>query len=97
MSYKRKLEEFDPTRSDSEDGDYDEKASRPVKRVRNNKASPRKPVKRRRDRYGDSSDIENDSLAAGSEDEDSFGANSSDNEPVRKHSTQTMHNLRCRR
>lgn len=75
MASKRKADFFDPTKSDSEDLDFDEAAARARPQARSrksNKRSPRKPVKRRRERYGDSDeDIELDSDAS-SEDEGSF-------------------------
>lgn len=82
MAAKRKAE-YDPTKSDSDDLDFavSSPRSRPQARSRkSNKTSPRKPVKRRRERYGDSEeDIELDSEAS-SEEEGSF--HDSDEEPV---------------
>ncbi|KAM3418233.1 hypothetical protein BST61_g4234 [Cercospora zeina] len=67
---------WDPTRSDSDDEDFDDNAvePRPQKRARKSqKRSPRKRDKPRRERYGDSSDdIVNDSEAASEEEEASF-------------------------
>ncbi|SMY23302.1 unnamed protein product [Zymoseptoria tritici ST99CH_1A5] len=82
---KRKIEHWDPTKSDSDDLDWDA-ASSPKARSqhrsrKSNKNSPRKPPKRRREAYGDSEDdIELDSNEA-SEEEASF-AESSDEAPV---------------
>ncbi|KAF2764592.1 AAA-domain-containing protein [Teratosphaeria nubilosa] len=63
---KRKLEAFDPLASDPEDDDFSDTqpASRPQRRGKSKKTSSakRKPVKRRRETYGDSDDdIEADS------------------------------------
>ncbi|PPJ53882.1 hypothetical protein CBER1_04648 [Cercospora berteroae] len=74
---KRKaLQVWDPTRSDSDDEDFDDNAAepRPQKRSRKSqKRSPRKRDKPRRERYGDSSDdIIHDSEAASDEEEASF-------------------------
>lgn len=83
MASKRKAN-FDPTKSDSDDLDFAVSSPRSRPQARSRKStknnSPRKPVKRRRERYGDSEeDIELDSEAS-SEDEGSF--NDSDDAPV---------------
>lgn len=74
---------IDPNRSDSDDLDYGDAPSpraRPQGRSRKSKASPRKPAKRRRERYGDSDDdIEADSLEA-SEAEASFAESGEEHE-----------------
>jgi SpoVK/Ycf46/Vps4 family AAA+-type ATPase len=58
--HKRKLEAFDPNKSDSDDSDYDATsapAPRSAKPSRRHKpTSTRKPTKRRRETYGDSDD-----------------------------------------
>lgn len=74
MAAKRKAE-WDPNKSDSEDLDFSVSSPRPRPSARSrktNKSSPRKPTKRRRERYGDSEeDIELDSDVS-SEEEGSF-------------------------
>ncbi|KAM0717492.1 hypothetical protein Q7P37_007344 [Cladosporium fusiforme] len=77
-NYKRKLEDFDPNRSDSDDLDYGAQASSPPKRKaqktksRKKGAAARPPKKRaRKERYNDS-DIDADSDEI-SDEEDSFG------------------------
>ena len=64
-SAKRKFTDFDPTKSDSDDLDYGERSSprpRPQGRRHKSKSAARKPVKRRREAYGDSEeDVEADS------------------------------------
>lgn len=91
MAYKRKLEHFDPTKSDSDDLDFDATASSPRSRPQNRstkkakvKSSARKPVKRRRETYGDSEDdIEPDSDEV-SEEEDSFAESDSPEEVLER-------------
>lgn len=76
--YKRKIEDFDPTKSDSDDLDYGAEPSSPPKRPQARKsrkskgASSRPPKKRaKRQRYGDSDDdIEADSDASSEEEGD---------------------------
>ncbi|WPG97448.1 tat-binding like 7 [Acrodontium crateriforme] len=64
--HKRKaLDAFDPTKSDSDDLDYGAEPSSPPKSSRKSKKSKntsRKPTKRRRNSYGDDSDIDLDSV-----------------------------------
>ncbi|CAK4031638.1 related to 26S proteasome subunit YTA7 [Lecanosticta acicola] len=86
--YKRKLEDFDPNKSDSDDLDYGAEESAPRARPsgrsrKSNKSSPKKPSKRRRERYNDS-DIEPDSGAEDSVEEDSFAESSAEEEPVER-------------
>ncbi|TKX27437.1 ATPase-like protein 2 [Elsinoe australis] len=77
---KRKLEDFDPNKSDSDDGDYDNRGSpvsRPRAKAKSSRAAAagRKPVKRRRETYGsDDDDIEDD--LSFSEQSESFGEES---------------------
>ncbi|KAF2209784.1 hypothetical protein CERZMDRAFT_46584 [Cercospora zeae-maydis SCOH1-5] len=85
---KRKaLQVWDPTRSDSDDEDFDDNAvePRPQKRSRKSqKRSPRKRDKPRRERYGDSSDdIVNDTEAASEEEEASF-TESDEDKPIER-------------
>lgn len=86
MAGKRKAAVWDPTKSDSNDSDFDDAAThaRPQKRSRKQqKVSPRKRDKPRRQHYGDSSDdIENDSVA-NSEEEASF-TESDDDKPLER-------------
>jgi SpoVK/Ycf46/Vps4 family AAA+-type ATPase len=87
MAAKRKLEVFDPNKSDSDDLDYGADSppprSRPQARSRKTqRGSPRKRAKRPRDTYDDS-DIERDSVTA-SEEEASF-SESEIEEAVEKH------------
>lgn len=83
MAAKRKAE-FDPTKSDSEDLDFNESSPQPRRHARSRKSnknnSPRKPVKRRRERYGDSEEDIDEDIDQSSEDEGSF--HDSDEEPV---------------
>ncbi|KAK4547184.1 hypothetical protein LTR36_001405 [Oleoguttula mirabilis] len=78
---KRKRQEWDPTKSDSDDEDFEEASSprpRPQGRSKNPKSAARKPVKRRKEAYGDS-DIEDDEISQ----EESF-AESSEHEAVER-------------
>lgn len=85
---KRKLEDFDPNKSDSNDSDYDNAGAPSSARKRksgksSNRPRPqgRKPTKRRREGYGDSEDeIEDDSEEAS--EEDSFQEDSDEDEQV---------------
>ena len=86
--HKRKLEDFDPNKSDSDDLDYGAQTSPRARpqgvRSRKSKGGPRRPAsrpsKRRRERYGDNDeDIELDSQE-GSEEEDSFAESSDGHE-----------------
>lgn len=85
--FKRKLEDFDPNKSDSDDLDYDNvgdprprSSARSSRKSKAGASSARKPQKRRRERYGDSGDdIEPDSDDV-SEEEDSFGEGSDEEE-----------------
>jgi hypothetical protein len=77
--YKRKIEDFDPNHSDSDDLDYGAEASSPRRpqksRSRKPKGASSRPAKKRakRDQYGDSEeDIELDSDASSDEEEASF-------------------------
>ena len=77
--YKRKIEDFDPNHSDSDDLDYGAEASSPRRpqksRSRKPKGASSRPAKKRakRDQYGDSEDdIELDSNASSDAEEDSF-------------------------
>ncbi|KAG8627598.1 hypothetical protein KVT40_005081 [Elsinoe batatas] len=84
---KRKLDDFDPNKSDSDDGDYDNSAPRPTKQRSKAKsrasAAGRKPAKRRRERYGGSDDdIEDDDLSI-SEDEQSFSEEEEEDDDLR--------------
>ncbi|KXL41463.1 hypothetical protein M433DRAFT_353824 [Acidomyces richmondensis BFW] len=85
--YKRKLAEFDPTKSDSDDLDFDvsqdESRARPQKRSKSSKGGSRKSVKRRRERYGDSEDDIDVDSAGSSEEEESF-AESTEPEEVER-------------
>lgn len=82
--YKRKLEDYDPNKSDPEDLDYGADSpprDRTQRRSRKpNKGSPRKPSKRPRETYDDS-DIDPDSNDP-SEEEDYLAEDSVEDEPV---------------
>ncbi|GAM83409.1 hypothetical protein ANO11243_013970 [Dothideomycetidae sp. 11243] len=74
---KRKLEDFDPNKSDSDDEDYDNSASAPTRprhrlKSQASRSAGRKPPKRKRERYGDSSDDIEDDDEGSSEEEGSF-------------------------
>ncbi|KAK5135078.1 hypothetical protein LTR08_005603 [Meristemomyces frigidus] len=75
----KRKRDFDPTRSDSDDGDFNEKSPprpRPQGRLKRVKSSARKPLKRRKEVYGDSEeDIDADEDDAISE-EESFAESS---------------------
>ncbi|KAK5126726.1 hypothetical protein LTR85_009660 [Meristemomyces frigidus] len=83
---KRKRDFFDPTKSDSDDETFEEASSprpRPQGRSKKPKSSVRKPVKRKKEAYGDSDeDIEADEDDEPSE-EESF-ADSSEHEAVER-------------
>ncbi|KAF2155985.1 AAA-domain-containing protein [Myriangium duriaei CBS 260.36] len=84
---KRKLDDFDPNKSDSDDEDYDNTApssARPKTRVKSVKSrnTGRKPPKRKRERYGDSDDDIEDDEDGSSEEEDSFSDESDGEEEL---------------
>ena len=86
MSNKRKLDDFDPNKSDPEDLDYGANSSpraKPQGRPRKSKSATQKPFKRRRERYNDSEgDIEGDSDDVSDEDEGSFAQSSEEEQEV---------------
>lgn len=87
--YKRKIEDFDPNHSDSDDLDYGAEASSPRRpqksRSRKPKGASSRPKKRaKRQTYGDSEDdIELDSDASSEEEEASFGEEEEEEEVER--------------
>ena len=84
MASKRKWDTFDPNKSDSDDldyGDEGEPRAKPRRRSKKSKSGTRKPVKRRRETYGDSDDdIEIDS--GEDSEEGSFAEDSEEEEKV---------------
>lgn len=89
--YKRKIEDFDPNQSDSDDLDYGAEASSPRRpqkssRSRKSKGASSRPAKKRakRQTYGDSEeDIELDSDASSDQEEESFAEEEEEEEVER--------------
>ncbi|KAK4508289.1 hypothetical protein PRZ48_002027 [Zasmidium cellare] len=80
--YKRKLEDYDPNKSDPEDLDYGAESPPRERRSRKStKGSPRKRAKRPRDTYDDS-DIDPDSGDPSEEEESFAGGSEEDDDPV---------------
>ena len=80
MASKRKFDTFDPNKSDSDDLDYGARSSPPPRSragARKSKSASRKPVKRRRETYGDSEgeiDVDSDDLSEEGSFDQSSGA-----------------------